>query len=50
MHAGGDLAGAREAQHADEGQLLVFVRAGKLGPDGAVYDLEETGIGGDGRG
>lgn len=42
MHTGRDLAAAGELQHAVEWQLIIFVRARKLGSNDSVFGLEYT--------
>lgn len=40
VHTGGDLTGAWELQHTVEGQIVILVCAGKLGPDDTRAGLE----------
>lgn len=42
VHTGRDLAAAGELQHAVEWQLIIFVRARKLGSNDSVFGLEYT--------
>ena len=41
MHTGGDLTGAGELQHTVQGQLLIQIGTGKLGPNDQFSDLKK---------